>query len=57
MSSTVTTNLLEMNNLTKRFPGVIALKNVSLKVKAGSVHALMGENGAEIGRASCRGRV
>lgn len=46
MSSTVTTYLLEMNNLTKRFPGVVALKNVSLKVKAGSVHALMGENGA-----------
>lgn len=39
-------NLLEMLNITKRFPGVIALNNVSLKVKAGSVHALMGENGA-----------
>ncbi|EAR67620.1 probable galactoside ABC transporter [Bacillus sp. NRRL B-14911] len=38
--------LLEMKNLTKRFPGVIALNNVSLKVRAGTVHALMGENGA-----------
>ena len=38
--------ILEMINLTKRFPGVIALKNVSLKVKPGAVHALMGENGA-----------
>jgi methyl-galactoside transport system ATP-binding protein len=35
-----------MLNITKRFPGVLALDNVSLKVKAGSVHALMGENGA-----------
>ncbi|MGG1399171.1 galactose/methyl galactoside ABC transporter ATP-binding protein MglA [Bacillus salipaludis] len=46
MSESSTTNLLEMLNITKRFPGVIALQNVSLKVKAGSVHALMGENGA-----------
>ncbi|WP_026573605.1 galactose/methyl galactoside ABC transporter ATP-binding protein MglA [Bacillus sp. UNC438CL73TsuS30] len=46
MSESSTTNLLEMLNITKRFPGVIALQDVSLKVKAGSVHALMGENGA-----------
>lgn len=46
MSEASSANLLEMINLTKRFPGVIALNNVSLKVKAGSVHALMGENGA-----------
>lgn len=46
MSKASTTNLLEMINLTKRFPGVLALQNVSLKVKAGTVHALMGENGA-----------
>jgi methyl-galactoside transport system ATP-binding protein len=46
MSEASTTNLLEMINLTKRFPGVLALQNVSLKVKAGTVHALMGENGA-----------
>lgn len=41
-----TTNVLEMINVTKKFPGVIALQNVSLKVKTGTVHALMGENGA-----------
>ena len=39
-------NLLEMRNISKEFPGVKALDNVSLKVKKGSVHALMGENGA-----------
>lgn len=39
-------NLLEMRNISKEFPGVKALDNVTLKVKKGSVHALMGENGA-----------
>ena len=38
--------ILEMNNITKVFPGVKALDNVTLKVKKGTVHALMGENGA-----------
>ncbi len=38
--------LLEMNNISKEFPGVKALDGVSLKVKPSSVHALMGENGA-----------
>jgi methyl-galactoside transport system ATP-binding protein len=37
---------LEMDNISKSFPGVKALDNVTLKVKSGSVHALMGENGA-----------
>ena len=40
------TVLLRMTNITKSFPGVRALDNVSLEVKAGTVHALMGENGA-----------
>lgn len=38
--------LLRMENIVKTFPGVKALDNVSLTVKAGTVHALMGENGA-----------
>ncbi len=35
-----------MNNITKSFPGVRALENVSLHVHAGEVHCLVGENGA-----------
>ncbi|MGL4791704.1 MAG: ATP-binding cassette domain-containing protein, partial [Anaerotignaceae bacterium] len=38
--------LLEMNEICKDFPGVKALDHAKLKLKAGTVHALMGENGA-----------
>ncbi|WP_334137130.1 sugar ABC transporter ATP-binding protein [Muricomes intestini] len=38
--------LLEMHHVHKRFAGVHALNDVSLKLKAGEVHALLGENGA-----------
>jgi len=38
--------ILEMIDVVKIFPGVKALKGVTLKVKPGTVHALMGENGA-----------
>lgn len=38
--------VLEMNHISKSFPGVKALDDVSMKVKRGSVHALVGENGA-----------
>ena len=38
--------VLEMTGISKSFPGVKALDNVSLTVRAGTVHALMGENGA-----------
>ena len=38
--------ILEIENLTKEFPGVRALENVNLKVKKGEIHSLCGENGA-----------
>ncbi|MCC6790528.1 MAG: sugar ABC transporter ATP-binding protein, partial [Thermomicrobiales bacterium] len=37
---------LEMLDISKRFPGVIALSDVSLRVRPGEIHALVGENGA-----------
>ena len=38
--------ILEIENLTKEFPGVRAIDNVSLKIKKGEIHSLCGENGA-----------
>ena len=38
--------LLEMRSITKEFPGVIALSDVSMTVRAGEIHAICGENGA-----------
>ncbi|MBB6403731.1 multiple monosaccharide ABC transporter ATP-binding protein [Arthrobacter sp. AZCC_0090] len=38
--------LLEMRSITKEFPGVKALSDVSLRVKVGEIHAICGENGA-----------
>ena len=35
-----------MVNITKKFPGIIANDNVTLQLKAGEIHALLGENGA-----------
>src|SRR5580692_1463875 len=37
---------LEFKNITKRFPGVHALDDVSFEVERGTCHALIGENGA-----------
>lgn len=42
----MTSNLLEMRGITKKFPGVTALSDVDLTVKAGAIHAICGENGA-----------
>lgn len=38
--------ILELENITKIFPGVKALDDVSFKIKKGEIHALVGENGA-----------
>ena len=38
--------LLALKNVTKRYPGVVALNNVSMDFRKGEVHALLGENGA-----------
>ncbi len=40
------TPILEMRGITKKFPGVIALRDVNLSVKEGEIHAICGENGA-----------
>jgi D-xylose transport system ATP-binding protein len=42
----MTTTLLEMRGITKRFPGVLALDRVSFDLRPGEIHALVGENGA-----------
>ena len=42
----VVTELLSLKNITKEYPGVRALDNVSISFEQGEVHALIGENGA-----------
>jgi ABC-type uncharacterized transport system ATPase subunit len=39
-------NIIRMENITKRFPGVTANKNVTVEFAKGEIHALLGENGA-----------
>ena len=39
-------NILELRQICKAFPGVVALKNINMTVRRGEVHALLGENGA-----------
>ena len=46
MSEKMSEYILEMTNIEKQFPGVKALDKANLMLKKGSVHALMGENGA-----------
>lgn len=38
--------VIEMLNITKRFPGIVANDNITLQLKKGEIHALLGENGA-----------
>jgi simple sugar transport system ATP-binding protein len=40
------TPLLELRNITKRFPGVLANDHINLTLEEGEIHALLGENGA-----------
>lgn len=42
----MTTPILEMQNITKEFPGVKALNNVSFQVNRAEIHCIVGENGA-----------
>ncbi|HZS08085.1 MAG TPA: ABC transporter ATP-binding protein [Blastocatellia bacterium] len=41
-----TSNIIEMRGITKRFGGVIANNNINLSIPAGTIHAIVGENGA-----------
>ena len=38
--------VVEMLNIRKEFPGIVANDNITLQLKEGEVHALLGENGA-----------
>jgi general nucleoside transport system ATP-binding protein len=40
------THIIEMNNIRKEFPGVVACDDINFKVEKGEIHALLGENGA-----------
>ena len=46
MSISTGQTILEVDHLTKRFPGVVALRDITFSLRAGEVHALCGENGA-----------
>ena len=41
-----TENIIEFSHITKRFPGIIACNDISLGIRKGEIHALLGENGA-----------
>ena len=44
--SAASTDILEVQGITKRFPGVVALEEVDLSIRRGEVHVLVGQNGA-----------
>ena len=46
MKESLSDNILEVRSITKTFPGVVALDDVSFSIRRGEVHGLVGENGA-----------
>ncbi|MBJ8194123.1 ATP-binding cassette domain-containing protein, partial [Bacillus cereus] len=40
------TPVVELKQITKRFPGIVANDSISIKLHKGEIHALLGENGA-----------
>ncbi len=46
MSAMETENIIEMLHITKEFPGIIANDDITLQLRRGEIHALLGENGA-----------
>ncbi|MBQ6621773.1 MAG: ATP-binding cassette domain-containing protein, partial [Mogibacterium sp.] len=38
--------IIEMNHIRKEFPGIVANDDITLQLKKGEIHALLGENGA-----------
>ena len=42
--------IIEMLNITKEFPGIKANDNITLQLKKGEIHALLGENGAKLNK-------
>ena len=46
MRAMETENIIEMLHITKRFPGIVANDDITLQLRRGEIHALLGENGA-----------
>ena len=46
MEKTASENILELKNISKSFPGVKALSDVSFAIRRGEIHVIAGENGA-----------
>ena len=38
--------IVEMKNITKRFPGIVANDDITIQIKKGEIYAILGENGA-----------